>query len=419
MPKALIWGESLVGGGHARIQSELARQLQSEGWQVALITGSQEQAALFDFGAAELFYQPPLRMAGSDPYNMTNLQTPAGLSLFADEAYRCRRRDTLLATYRDFRPDVVVTEMWPYARANFDFELLPLARTIQEDHAHRPAPALYSIARDIMFPPRLSSPDSPGLDNDRHSLAARFFRPGCILVRGDQRVIPLDRSIGTIPDHVADRIDYVGYFAASQPGQRVEGRRRDVLVSSGGGVTGDSLTLFRRAIAARRHSALHHHIWRILIPASCGAGDFDAITAAARAEAPEGGIIVERNRRDFLSLLADAALLICHAGNTVIEALTARVPVLVVPREMAKNNLEQQVRAQVFHDQGLIGLVRLAEIDDPRQLAIHADNTAAIRPPATGILIDGAARMAKRITADWRAGQPELATRCEVRACLA
>jgi len=419
MPRALIWGESLVGGGHARIQSELARHLQAEGWQVGLITGSREQASLFDFGAAELFYQPPLRMAGSDPYNMTNLLTPDGLSLFADEAYRCRRRDRLLATYRDFRPDIVVTEMWPYARANFDFELVPLARAIEADHAERAAPPLYSIARDIMFPPRLSSPDSPGLENDRHALAGRFFRPGCILVRGDQRVIALEQSIGPIPEAIRDRIDYVGYFASSQAtGQhRAEGAPRDVLVSSGGGVTADSLALFRHAIAARRHSALQDHVWRIIIPASCPAEQFDAITAEARAESPEGGIVVERNRRDFLSLLADAALLICHAGNTVIEALTARVPVLVVPRELAKNNLEQQVRAQSFQDQGLIGLVRLADLGDPRHFAGHIDNAATVRPAAAGILIDGAARMAKRITSDWQAVNPQanLPSKCQER----
>lgn len=404
MPKALIWGESLVGSGHARIQSELARQLQVRGWEVAVVTGSRRQTDNFDFGGAEMFHQPALRLKSSDadPYNMASLVTPDGLTLATDEAYRSRRRERLLEIYHSWQPTVVVTEMWPYARANFDFELVPLAQAIRADRVR-----LYSIARDIMFPPRLSSPDSPNLDNDRHALAAEFFRPRSILVRGDRSVIPLEASTGLPPEAVRPIIDYVGYFASSAAVRAGlgAGMGGEVLVSSGGGVTQDSLILFHKAIEARKHSALRDRTWRIVVPHTCPDDSFAELAAAAGAEAPQGGIIVEHNRRDFLSLLAQASLVICHAGNTVIEAVTAQVGVLVVPRGLAKNNREQQVRAGAFFDKGLIGLASLEEIADPRVLAEKADAAAAAVRPSTPILVDGAARMAQRMTEDQQLGE--------------
>lgn len=406
MPKALIWGESLVGGGHARIQSELARQLQANGWEVACVTSSKAHTDNFDFGDALMIYHPPLRLKSpeSDPYNMTNLITPNGESLFTDTAYRNQRRDRLLEFYHAYRPDAVVTEMWPYARANFDFEVVPLARAIladDRDGAGR-TPPLYSIARDIMFPPRLSSPDSPGLADDRSVLAAEFFAPGRILVRGDQSVIALEDSIGVMPDAVRDRIDYVGYFASVPPrnGADVNESEREVLVSSGGGVTRDSVLLFKRAIAARRRSRLSERVWRIIVPHGCPRDVFAEVAAAAAAEDPNGGIVVEHNRRDFLELLAKAALVICHAGNTVVEAVVSGVAVLVVPRGLSKNNLEQQVRAKAFYDKGLIELATLAEIEDPLVMAAKADSAVKASRASCPILIDGAARMAQRITAD-------------------
>lgn len=405
MPKALIWGESLVGSGHARIQSELARHMQAHGWEVVFVTSSKAHADNFDFGDAEQIYQPPLQLKSpdSDPYNMANLITPNGLSLLADEAYRDLRREKLLALYHTHKPDVVITEMWPYARANFDFELIPLAQLITTEERNGKPPRLYSIARDIMFPPRLSSPDSPNLNNDRHAVAAEFFKPHSILVRGDRTVIPLEVSTGAFPEAARGRIDYIGYFASSSPPcdpPQDEGQR-EVLVSSGGGVTRDSLILFKKSIEARKYSILHDRIWRIIVPHGCPESIFAEIAHTAHAEDPSGRIVVERNRRDFLTLLANAALLICHAGNTVIEAVTSQVAALVVPRGLSKNNREQQVRAQAFFDKGLIELATLAEIEDPHVLAHKVECAVKALRSSCPILVDGAARMARRITTDY------------------
>ncbi len=322
-----------------------------------------------------------------------------------DQEYKTQRINRLLSVYREIRPDVIVTEMWPYARANFDFELIPLADaiTLERTSGKGPSPRLYSIARDIMFPPKISSPDSPGLNNARHDIAYKYFTPRSILVRGDGNLVPIEQSIGVLPDHVRANIDYVGYFGGQPPAKDPSIRPDDraVLVTSGGGATRDSVIMFEKAMEARKFSTLRDRVWRIIIPHGCSAEMFADMQAKARAENPAGKIIVERNRKDFLHLLSNAALLICHGGNTIIESVNAGVPVLVIPRGLAKNNREQQIRATAFYDKGLIELATLAEIDDPLVLAAKVESAVTMERSVSSIRSHGAAQMAEKITADF------------------
>lgn len=396
-PKALIWGESLVGSGHARIQSALSRALQHDGWRVAVVTSSRERTTGFDFGDAEIYWQPPLKLSSpsADPYKMSNLVTPNGLRLVDDLVYQEERRDNLLNVYEDLRPHAVITEMWPFARANFDFELIPLAEHLANDFAK--AASFFSIARDIMFPPSVSSPDLILVEEDRHRLARQYFKPGHILVRGDDAVLPLETSVGVLSDDVRDRLCYVGYFGRNGENLRTDSgsRKGDVLITSGGGVTRESVEMFKAAISVRHLSPLSGQIWRILIPRSCPQEVFDEIQADS---AGVDGIVVERNRSDFGRLLESATLVICHGGNTVVEAISAGTPVLVIPREYAKNNREQQIRAKAFETEGLIVTARISDVQNAGFFATKIVETLSLRTGASEIRLNGAMTAASIIT---------------------
>jgi predicted glycosyltransferase len=387
-PLALIWGESLVGSGHARIQSALARALQGDGWRVGVVTSSRERIQGFDFGEAEIFWQPSLKLCSpsADPYKMSNLVTPHGLSLVDDLDYQAERREYLLNLYDRLKPRAVITEMWPFARANFDFELIPLADHI-EAQGEKGA-ALFSIARDIMFPPSLSSPDSVHVEENRHRIARKYFKSGHILVRGDDAVLPLETSVGVLSEDLKDRLCYVGYFGLTGPYDTSEEHRiGDVLVTSGGGVTQESLEMFKACIAVKDRTSLSDRIWRILIPNTCPLESRREIERCA-----EGvpGIIVEDNRPDFVELLSTAPLIICHGGNTIIEALSLRTRVLVIPREYAKNNREQQIRARAFETEGLITTAMIGETQDPLLFASRISEALHSEPKQCEIRARGA-----------------------------
>ena len=395
-PTALIWGESLVGSGHARVQSALSRALERQGWRVVVITSSRERTEGFDFGGADIVWQEPLRLRApsADPYKMSNLLTPGGRALGDDLSYQRRRRELLLSLYEKLKPAVVITEMWPFARANFDFELIPLGERIL--HHGDEKTKLFSIARDIMFPPSVSSPDSKGVDQNRHRLALRYFKPGRILIRGDDSVLPLEISVGRLSTGLRDRLCYVGYFGLEEdrePG--FEARDGALIVTSGGGVTLESLELFAAVIRARRMAPLADRLWRILIPKTCPAEAFEALQKLGK---DEQGVVVEHNRRDFETLLGAAPLVICHGGNTVIEALSKGARVLVVPREYAKNNREQGIRAKAFEAEGLIVRARIQAIKDPEFLAAKITEALDLDGKPSGVRVKGSVTAASIIT---------------------
>lgn len=396
-PLALIWGESLVGSGHARIQSELSRALEKQGWEVCLITSSREKTQGFDFGRAQIFWQPPLHLShpAADPYKMSNLMTPNGVSLLEDLDYQHQRQVFLMDLFDRLQPRAVITEMWPFARANFDFELIPLAEKIIRLQSQ--ACSLFSIARDIMYPPSQSCPDSTQARQDRHEIAGKYFRDGHILVRGDENLIPLDQSVGFLAEEIRSRVAYVGYFAQAGGGlsQRDSDRSGDVLVTSGGGVTAESLEMFEACIRIKPCSHLAHKIWRLLIPKSC---PIEARERLEQLAATSSNLIIEENRPDFNELLRTAALIICHGGNTVIEALAYQVPALVVPREYAKNNREQQIRANALANQGHLVTMNVAELWDSEVFASLIHQACQFSRRESVIRLDGAEVAARQIT---------------------
>ena len=138
--RALLWGESLVGSGHARVQSELAQQLQRYGWQITVITGSRMHTDHFNFGQATMIYQDALHLSASDsdPYNMANLFTPAGISFSRDRVYQQTRVDRLFEVYRDTQPHAVVTEMWlrPNARSCLKSSIGKVVISTTEPRSH-------------------------------------------------------------------------------------------------------------------------------------------------------------------------------------------------------------------------------------------------------------------------------------------
>ena len=223
-------------------------------------------------------------------------------------------------------------------------------------------------------------------------------------MRGDGNLIPIEESIGAIPEGVREKIDYVGYFGGLPPARDsgIADEDRAVLVSSGGGVTRDSIIMFKRAIEARKFTAHRNRVWRIIVPNGCHDEVFNDIQSAAALEDHGGGIVVERNRKDFLELLSNAALLICHGGNTIIEAVNADIPVLAIPRDLARNNREQQIRAQAFYKKGLIEVAALSSINDVATMATKVDSAVSLNRTASLIRSRGATNMAVKITNDFK-----------------
>ena len=89
------------------------------------------------------------------------------------------------------------------------------------------------------------------------------------------------------------------------------------------------------------------------------------------------GIIVQRNRRDFVSLLSACAVSVSQAGyNTVLDTIEANCRTLLVPFSRGGES-EQTHRAEKFSNLGRA--VVLAEKDlNPKALAAAVERAACL-----------------------------------------
>ena len=164
----------------------------------------------------------------------------------ADEPYLASRRDAVLRAYDEIRPDVIVTELFPFGRRQLAAEFLAL---LEAARAANPRPAILCSIRDILQPP--SKPERAAQTLER---LGRYYDG--VLVHADESVISLDAS-WPVDKPLARRLDYTGFVADRRRTQRLQldaSNGGEIVVSGGGSAA--SLRLFAAALeAAKRRSA--------------------------------------------------------------------------------------------------------------------------------------------------------------------
>ncbi|PTM40904.1 glycosyltransferase [Bosea sp. 124] len=354
----LIAVTHLLGSGHLVRAAHLARALAEGGFAVTLASGGMPLRAMtgepFDF-----VQLPPVKVEGVD---FRNLLDEEGRPI--DVSRREARQALLRELAVSLRPDVVVTEHFPFGRRQLADEFLGL---IAAAKAARPKVLVLSSVRDVLVTPR------PDRIAEAHRRIETMFDG--VLVHGDRAFLPLDAS-WPVSAELASRLHYTGYLAASPSfrGAR-DGREGEILVSGGG--SGAALPLFRLCVEAARLSDPVWR-WRLLVGRGLGEGLFAELRQSA-----SPNVIVERARPDFPELLAACALSISQAGyNTVLDLVAAGRPAIVVPFDEGAET-EQAVRADAMERAGLARCLRLSDADaaSPGPFAAAVAATLAAGPP--------------------------------------
>jgi predicted glycosyltransferase len=361
----LFWVQHLLGSGHLKRAAILARAIGARGVRVVIASGGTPAPWLVGAGV-ELVQLPPVR---ASDLGFTSLLDEHDRPI--DDRFRAMRRDRLLALFEELRPRVIVTEMFPFGRRAFRFELLPL---LEAASRVRPRPWRLSSVRDVL----VHKPDPEGYAWMLAQAQAHFDR---ILAHTDPRLIPFGL---TFPYAAAlgDRLVETGYVTEPLAAQSAEGRG-EVLVSAGGGRVG--ARLLEVALAARPLSRLRRRPWRLIAGGHLAGDAFR--TLAARL--PRGAIL-EQQRDNFPALLANSLLSISQAGyNTVLEGLRFQKPMVLVPFTTATET-EQRTRAERLVQLDLAEVVWESELT-PRTLAGAIDRAWRARPVrAPAIRLDGA-----------------------------
>jgi predicted glycosyltransferase len=368
--RILFHVQHLLGIGHVRRAAALAAALADAGFDVTLVSGGMPVTNLV-LGKARLAQLPPVRAAD---VTFKTLVDESNRPI--DEAWRTKRRATLLDLFAATRPQVLITELFPFGRRMLEFELMPL---LDAAHTMVPRPLVLASLRDI-----LAAASSPAKGAKTIERVRRYYDH--LLVHGDPAFLPLEASFPEARE-VADRVAYTGYVQGptgpTPPPGEGDG---EILVSVGGGAVG--ARLLAAAIEARRLSREATRTWRLLggQPAADGAPKHAT-----------DGLILERARPDFPGLLARCHVSVSQAGyNTVMDVLTTRARTVVVPFAQA-NETEQTQRAEALAARGWAQIVAEAELT-PALLAAAIDRAAAGPPPAPGSLrADGAAETARLV----------------------
>jgi predicted glycosyltransferase len=383
--RVLIAVTHLLGAGHLTRAAALARALAAAGHDATLVSGGTPSPLVATDGVT--FVQlPPVRARGIDFKELLDGQDRP----VRDDLLQARRK-ILLAALEAARPDVLVTELFPFGRRMLADEFLAL---LEAARARDPKPLVVSSIRDILV-----APTKPGRIEETYERLSRFY--DAVLVHGDPDLVPLDAS-WPVDERLRALMHYTGYVDEGAA-VAATGPREGILVS--GGSSTASLSLYRAALEAA--SRIRNQHWRVLV----GSGVPDPDVAALRSAAP-AHVTVERARPDFRALLSRAALSVSQAGyNTVVDLLRAGVASVLVPFEAGRET-EQRLRAERLKARNLAEIVPETELN----AGTLADAVSAVlgRPPAPvpQPCLDGAGRTVALIESLPRSG-PATASRTD------
>jgi len=377
--RVLFWVQQLLGSGHLKRAATLAGAMADEGLEVTLAAGGMP-APFVPKRRVEVVQLPAIR--ASDPSFAQLVDAggrPVGDALW-QERQACLQR--LLA---ERRPQVVITEMFPFGRRAFRRELLPL---LEAAAALRPRPWRLCSVRDIL----VRKPVAERYAWMRDLALTHYDR---ILVHTDPQLIPFDLTF-PFAEALRDRLVETGYVVETPaPPQGTVGQP-EVLVSAGGGRVGAAL--LEAAIEARGLTSLAAAPWRLV-----AGGSFDADAFAALHARLPAGIALDHHRSDFDALFANSLLSVSQAGyNTVVEGLRFGKPMVLVPFETASET-EQRIRAERLASLGLAEAVwesALAASSLARAIdAAYRRPVTAGPGPGRALNLDGAATTARLVAA--------------------
>lgn len=351
-PTVFFYVQHLLGIGHVFRASRIARALSSAGARVVLAWGGTKLPSI-DLHGLEMVWLEPVRASDA---MITGLVRADGSP--ADEAMLEARKDDLLNAFHQAKPDILITEMFPFGRRQMRFELVPLMQAARS--ADWPLMTVSSV-RDILPEGRKAK----RIDETIEAVKSWF---DLILVHGDPKLITIDETLPRAAE-IAEKIRYTGIVAPPPVDFSVAPSiEADVVVSAGGGAVGHALTA--ATIGAAAHSTLHPANWLLIAGPERARADVEMLQAQA-GEA----LRVVRFVPDLARIMASAKVSVSRAGyNTVGDILRAGCPRVVAPFEGGRET-EQLRRASMLAERGAAVMVRDNDLS-PQHLGAAVDEAA-------------------------------------------
>lgn len=375
-PTLLFYCQHSRGLGHLVRSLALAAEL-GRRFRVVLLSGGKIPRYTAVPPGVEVSRLPPVEMAPDNQLLSSDRRRTLARTMEL-------RRAALLGALERLRPEVLVTELFPFGRLSFSGELLPLLETARGLKRHRPL--VFCTLRDILE----QSSEAQALLNEVACVLCNHLYDA-VLFHSDPSFIRFEESF-RVHTPLKTPVIYTGFVApaaggGARPhdgGGRGEGDGR-VVVSAGGGRVGGQL-LLPAAEAYARHGIGDG------VGMTIAAGPFlppDEWRALKATAAGVKGLRLQRWFRDLPGVLASARASVSQCGyNTSLDLLRTGVPALVVPF-VSPRDREQMRRARRMAD---LGLARMLEPEraDAATLAAEIRALLEFRPRAARVDLRGA-----------------------------
>ncbi len=357
-PPLLFYCQHSVGLGHLTRSYALCAHL-AEWFRVVLVCGGALPEEIDPPPGVEIVALPPLGVGAQSRFVSHDPR-------FTVERAWALRGELLLRTLRHVRPAVVFVELFPFGRAKFARELIPLLEQARE------AGAMTACSlRDILVTGR-----DDQIRHDERACRLANAHLDAVLVHSDPRFARLEETFGAF-DGLTVPVRYTGFVVGLA--RRRPLRERRVVVSAGGGLVGEPL--LQAAIDAQRIGTG--------LPMRAIAGPLMPEDAFARLRERAAGVPdleLLRSVPDLASELAAATAAVSQAGyNTTLEIVRAGVPAVVVPYATPEED-EQTRRARRLAQ---LGVLRVLERLHPTTLAAEIRRLDGFEPTMPAIDLDG------------------------------
>jgi predicted glycosyltransferase len=363
-PTVLFYCQHSVGIGHLTRSYVLTAAL-AKRFRVVLACGGTLPDAIAPPAGVELVRLPPVGVGAAARFVSHDPR-------YTLERAWAARSELLLETIRSLRPAAVLVELFPFGRAKFARELVPVL-----EETRRVGGIAACSLRDILVTGR---PDQRAHDERACALANAHL--DVVLMHSDPRVATLEHTFRP-PSPLTVPVRYTGFVVnGSAARQR---RRHGVVVSAGGGLVGEPL--LQAAVAAHRLSWPSTGLpMRVIAGPLLPPAAWERLRAAADGQP---GLELCRSVPDLSAELRAAAASISQCGyNTSLEVVRSRVPALVVPYATEEED-EQRRRARRLERLGVLRVLDPERLD-PAALARELERLPAFQPARAAIDLDGA-----------------------------
>ncbi|MFK5979976.1 MAG: glycosyltransferase [Rhizobiaceae bacterium] len=372
-PTVMFYVQHLLGIGHVFRAVRVAQALARAGCETHVVWGGTKIESLNTDGL-QMTYLEAVRVQNEDFKTLLKTDgTPIS------EAEKEQRGRNLLDLFYKVKPDIVITEAYPFGRRQMRFELLPLLQAVKNAGWH---PMMVSSIRDIMQENRVEKRVRESID-----LIKNWF--DLVMVHGDESLISVGETLQNTGE-IADKIVHTGLVTPTPVDMDVAPSiKPDVLVSAGGGAVG--LGLMKVAIEAMKHCKKFPTNWVLVTGPDLPQQEFDQLLH----DAPSGMKVI-RFIPDLARVMAASMVSVSRAGyNTVGDILRAGTRAVLVPFAGGIET-EQLRRAQMMDERG-VATLHLEDDLTPENLAKSID-IAADKPVAVFDLdLNGANNAAKML----------------------